>query len=75
MAGGKPVSPEIHPLNVLREMAEKSPKRAAIGLRIAVADCLEMSLPWTSIQVAEADNILRTEGVVTLSDLRQRFQR
>ncbi|MCC8935353.1 hypothetical protein H8A99_02275 [Bradyrhizobium sp. Arg68] len=75
MARGRSVPPEIHPLNVLRETGKKSPKKAEIGLRMAVTDCLEMSLPWTSSQVAEADRVLDSNGVITLSALRHRFRR
>jgi hypothetical protein len=75
MACGRAVPSEVHPLNVLREAGKKSPKRAEIGLRMAVADCLEMSLPWTSSQVAEADKLLGSNGVITLSELRQTFRR
>jgi hypothetical protein len=74
MARGEPVPAELHPLNVLRDMAKKSPKRAMKRLRMAVGDCLEMSRPRTSLQVSEADNILRAEGSITLSELRRRFQ-
>jgi hypothetical protein len=75
MAGGKPVSPEVHPLNVLREVGKKSPRKAEIGLRMAIADCIEMSVPWTSTQVAEADRVLSSNGVITLSELKRKFQR
>jgi hypothetical protein len=74
MAGGKPVSPAVHPLNVLLEVSKKSPKKAEIGLRMAVADCLKMSLPWTSTRVAEANSVLSSNGVITLSDLRRKFR-
>jgi hypothetical protein len=75
MAGGKLVSPDVHPLNVLRKIEAQSPKKAVIGLKMAVADCLEMSLPWTPTQVTEADSFLSSKGAVTLSDLRRRFRR
>lgn len=74
MANGKPTSPDIHPLNVLHQMKAKSPKKAETGLRMAVADCLAMTAPWTTEQVLEADGFLGSNGAITLSDLKQRFR-
>lgn len=75
MTDGTPIPSEIHPLNVMREMAERSPKRALLGLKMAIGDCLEMARGWPPEQVQEADDALRSEGIVTLSELRIRYYR
>jgi hypothetical protein len=72
MTDGKPVPPEVHPLRVLREMTKKSPKRALLGLKMAIGDCLESSRHWSPDQVAAADDALRADGAVTLSEMRRR---
>src|SRR4030095_4003101 len=74
MSDGKPVPPDIHPVDVLSKMKVKSAKRAELGLRMTVADCLEMTSPWTPAQVAEADSFLNSMRAISLSDLRRRFR-
>lgn len=71
MSEGKPVPPEVHPMRFLSEMAEKAPKRALIGVRMAVADCVEMAAHWTDEKVQEADATLKTEGALSLTEVRQ----
>ena len=43
MTDGKPIPPEVHPLRVLSEMAERAPQRALLGVKMAIGDCIEMS--------------------------------
>jgi hypothetical protein len=74
MTNGNPTSPDIHPVNVLRQMKVKSSKKAETGLRMAVADCLEMTAPWTAEQIREADRFFGLNGAVTLSELKQGFR-
>lgn len=73
MAEGKPVPPEVHPLKFVREMAERAPTRALLGLKMAVADCIECSTHWHADQVKQADTALRDAGIVTLSEMRRRY--
>jgi hypothetical protein len=72
---GRPIPPEIHPLRFVNEMAEKAPGRALSGLKIAVGDCIEMSFLWSYTQVNEADEALRANGIVTLTEIRRRYSR
>lgn len=63
MTDGKPVPPDVHPLKFVREMADRAPKRALLGLKMAVADCLEASAHWDAEQVRQADAALRDAGL------------
>ena len=73
MTDGKPVPPEFHPVRVLSQMIEKSPKRALMGVRMAVADCIELASIWTAERVQEADDELTTAGTLSLTEVRSRF--
>jgi hypothetical protein len=73
MSEGRPVPPEIHPMRLLAEIAAQSPRQALLGAKIAVADCIEMSLHWSPEQVRSADSVLRTAGAPTLTDMRRRI--
>ena len=73
MADG--VSPEVHPAKFVRELAERAPKRALLGLRMAIGDCIEASASWPAQKVKEADDALRARGIATLSEMRRRYWR
>lgn len=75
VANGRPNPPETHPLNVLRQIAERAPKRAFAGLKMAIGDLIEATSHWSPEQVKEADDVLRAAGIVTLSELRRRYSR
>jgi hypothetical protein len=66
---------ELHPLQIVRRVAETAPKRALAGLRMAVGDCIERSSHWRPEQVKEADDAARAQGVATLSEIRRRYWR
>jgi hypothetical protein len=73
MAAGKPIPPEVHPLKFVREMAKRAPRRALLGLKMAVADCIESSTHWHADRLKQADAALRDAGIVTLSEMRRRY--
>ena len=75
MTDGKPIPPEVHPLRVLSEMAERAPQRALLGVKMAIGDCIEIARHWSSDRVKEADIALRAEGAPTLSEIRRRYSR
>lgn len=75
MANDASVPPEVHPLKFVRETAVRAPKRALLGLRMAIGDCIESSVHWSVQQVKEADDALRARGIATLSEMRRRYYR
>jgi hypothetical protein len=75
MTDGASVPSEVHPLNFLREMAVRAPKRALLGLRMAIGDCIESSAHWSTQEVKEADDALRARAIPTLSEMRRRYYR
>ena len=73
MTAGEPIPPEVHPLRVLLQTAERAPKRALIGLKMALGDCLELAAHWPPQKVKAADDALRDRDLLTLSELRRRY--
>ena len=67
------LEPEQTPLAILEANEGKSPARAASGLRMAINDCIEMSSRMPSDQVSSLDAELRSKGLLTLSQVRQRY--
>jgi len=66
----KTFSPEINPLNVLKGMP---PAKARRGLRMAIDDCIEATSTWPPDEVSKCDIALRAQGIMSLSELRQRY--
>lgn len=75
MNAGRRFPPEVHPLRFVSEMAEKSPGQALSGLKMAVGDCIEMTSRWNCTRVEELDEALRSNGIITLSEIRRRYWR
>ena len=67
------LEPHLRPLAILEGTEREAPARAASGLRMAVNDCVEMSSHWPPQQVSSLDAELRPKGLVTLSQVRQRY--
>ncbi len=56
-------------------MAERAPKRAMLGLKMTIGDCIETARPWTPGQMKEVDEALRAERILTWSELCRRYWR
>lgn len=67
------VEPHLRPLAFLEAFERTAPSRAAAGLRMAVNDCVEMSSHWPVSKVAALDTELTSKGIVSLSQVRQRY--
>lgn len=67
------LAPDLRPLALLESMEASAPVRAFAALRMAVNDCVEMSSNWSAEKVAAFDAELRAEGILTLSQVRQRY--
>ena len=67
--------PGKRPVAALAWLENVSLAKARLGLLEAVNDIVEMSLPWTSAQVAEIDEQLRDRGAPTLTEVRARHAR
>ena len=65
---------EVHPSNVMVELMERSGKSKAFeGLKQAINDTIEHSLDLDSKSVKKLDTALSSSGIVTLSELRNRY--
>jgi hypothetical protein len=64
---------DIHPLTMLDELERKAPKRALLGLKMAINDCVEMASDWQPSKVSQLDDALRLAGIITLSAVRHRY--
>jgi hypothetical protein len=69
------VPPGRHPAKITRERAERAPKQALLGVRMAVGDCIEDSARWPAHKVKDADEALRAHGIPSLSEMRRRYSR
>jgi hypothetical protein len=67
------LAPHLRPLAVLEATERDAPARAASGLRMAINDCVEMSSHWPLVHVSSLDAELQSKGVLTLSQVRQRY--
>jgi hypothetical protein len=67
--------PDTHPIACLEALEKTSMKKALIGLRMAIRDCVEMSGHFDQAEVEKLDAQLKRRGIVTLSDLRKRHAR
>jgi hypothetical protein len=67
------LAPALRPLALLESMETSAPVRASAGLRMAVNDCVEMTSDWSTERVAALDAELKAEGILTLSQVRQRY--
>jgi hypothetical protein len=65
--------PEEHPIAILESFEKKSMAQARKGLEITVNDMVEMTEDWRPSQVAAFDAELKSQGAMTLTEVRQRF--
>jgi hypothetical protein len=65
--------PALQPLAMLETMEKTAPARASAGLRMAINDCIEMSSHWPTPKVAALDAELKSQRVLTLSQVRRRY--
>ncbi len=65
--------PEIHPVNLLDEMAKRTPARARTGLGMAIGDIMEDSEGWEPEKVAALDRKLQDQDLPTFSTMRLEF--
>jgi hypothetical protein len=66
---------EKQPIASLEALEKKSMKTASKGLRQAMSDCVEMSFHIDRVEVEKLDSLLRSRGIVTLSELRRRYSK
>jgi hypothetical protein len=66
---------EKHPIASLEALEKTSMKKALIGLRMAIWDCVEMSKHLDRAEVEKFDALLKSQHVITLSDLMERHSR
>jgi len=66
------LAPEARPLALVEAQERDDPERAAAGLRMAVNDCMELSGHWPLARVTAVDAELRSKGLLSLSEVRQR---
>jgi len=69
--GGVPA--RQRPLAVLETTERDAPDRAASELRMGINNCVEMSSHWFPAQVAALDAELKSQGIYSLSQVRQRY--
>jgi hypothetical protein len=67
------LSPQSRAIARLEEMEQTTPARAFSGLRMAINDCIEMSAHWPAEMVSALDAELKSQSILTLSQVRQRY--
>ena len=65
--------PELRPVACLEMMEKRSPKMVLQGLRQAINDIIEMARRADHKEIEKIDSELKSQNVVTLSELRRRF--
>ena len=63
------------PMAVLEAMEKSAPGNALKGLKMALNDMVEATLSWPHEKVVEVDRRFAAAGLLTLSELRQRYSR
>lgn len=66
------LAPALRPLALIEASEPGAPAQASSSLRMAINDCLEMSAHWPPVEVSALDARLRGQGLLTLSQVRQR---
>jgi hypothetical protein len=66
---------EKHPIASLEALEKKSMKKALIGLRMAIRDCVEMSKHFDRAEIEKFDAQLKSQHMLTLSDLMEQCSR
>lgn len=69
------LAPEHHPLAVLNSTEKTSMSNARKGLEMAINDCVEKSGDWSAERVAAADAELQSQGLISLTEVRQSFSK
>ena len=69
------LTPEQHPIAVLETLEISSLSKARKGLEMALRDCVEMTNDWSPDQISAADADLNKNGLILLTELRDRFSR
>jgi len=69
------LAPEDHPLAVLNSIEKTSLSNARKGLEMAINDCVEKSADWSAEKVAAADAELQSQGLISLTEVRQSFSK
>lgn len=65
----------VRPTAILSDLENKSLAAARSGLQMAISDMVEMSIGLQPDKVFEIDGILAGKGLITLSNLRERFSK
>lgn len=65
----------VRPTAILRDLENKSLAAARSGLQMAISDMVEMSIRLQPDKVFEIDGILAGKGLITLSNLSERFSK
>jgi hypothetical protein len=67
------ITPETHPVACLEAIEARWPAKARDGLTMAIGDTIEQTDGWSPERVAATDEILASDGLPTLSEMRVRF--
>ena len=69
------LTPETHPVAVLAAIEAQSLSKARAGLAMAIGDIIEDTDCWSPQRVTATDDLLVSNGLPTLSEMRLRFSR
>ncbi len=69
------ITAENNPVTCLEQMEAKSPAKARTGLAVAIGDIIELADGWPLEKVAAVDELLASDSLPTLTEVRIRFSK
>jgi hypothetical protein len=69
------LTPATHPIACLEQIEVRWPAKARLGLAMAIGDTIEQTDCWPSERVAALDELLASEGLPSLAEMRLRFSK
>ncbi len=69
------LNPETHPIACLEQIEVRWPGKARSGLAMAIGDTIEQTDCWPNERVAALDELLASDGLPSLTEVRVRFSK
>jgi hypothetical protein len=69
------LTPEAHPIACLEQIEARWPAKARTGLAMAIGDTIEQTDGWPLEKVAAVDELLASDDLPTLTEMRVRFSK